>query len=92
MPDDLSAARDQGAAEMMRAMEGAPADLRLRLAWAKGADGVHLLGLAVEEARQSGLTWRAIAEALGEVESTVRVRYTQPGRWRRYKDRRDAED
>lgn len=92
MPDDLADARDQGRAELLRFYEGAPADPRLRLAWTKGADRVDLLRLAVGEARQAGLPWRVIAEALGEVESTTRVRYTQPGRWRRYKERRDAKD
>lgn len=85
---DLQAARDRGRTAINGALRDAPDDPTLRLAWAQGADTVDLLGRAVEEARQSGMTWRAISEVLGEVESTVRVRYTQRGggRWRRQDD------
>lgn len=83
--EDLSAVRDQGRDDVLRVFREASDDPKTRLLWAQGADTVDLMRLAVEKARQSGVTWRAIAEWLGEAESTVRVRYTQRGggRWRR---------
>jgi hypothetical protein len=84
-------AREEGRAAALGALHRAPKDPEARLQWAQGAEEIDLLRIAVDEARLAGLTWREIAQALAEVESTVRVRYTQRDRTRRYRERRDAE-
>jgi hypothetical protein len=90
--DDLAAARAAGRRAAEQAInEQAPTDPTLKIAWAKGYGSVDAVDQAVEEARDVGITWRKIAEALGENHNTVRVRYTQPDRTHRWKARRDAE-
>lgn len=91
--DDLTAAREAGRRAAEQAInEQAPADPVLRIAWAQGHGGVDALRQAVEDARNAGVTWREIAEALGENPSTVRVRFTQQDRYQRWKARRDDAD
>ena len=91
--DDLTAAKNAGrmAAEQV-VNEQAPTDPVLKIAWAQGYGSVDALEAAVSEARNQGVTWREIAEALDENATTVRVRYTQQDRYRRYKARRDGAD
>jgi DNA-binding NarL/FixJ family response regulator len=91
--DDITAARAAGrlAAEQVIA-EQAPADPVLKIAWTDGHGGVDALRTAVQEARDSGVTWREIAEALGENENTVRVRYTQQDRYQRWKAKKEQGD
>lgn len=87
--DDLTAAREAGRRAAEQAIqEHAPDEPLLRIAWAAGHGGVDAVKDAVEAARAAGQTWAEIARALGENASTVRVRYSQPDRWRKYVERR----
>ena len=90
--DDLEAARQAGRQAAEQAInEQAPADPVLKVAWAQGHGGVDAVDQAVAEARDAGVTWREIAEALGENHSTVRVRYTQQDRYQRWKAKREGD-
>lgn len=91
--DELAAAREAGRLDAEQALdEQAPEDPVVRVAWAKGYGNVDIIDRAVAAAREAGVTWRQIAEALDENHNTVRVRYTQPDRTQRWKARREAED
>lgn len=90
--DDLTAAKRAGrlAAEQVAATQ-APDDPVLRIAWAAGYGSVDAVDRAVHQARAAGVTWREIAQALGENHNTVRVRYTQPDRYQRWKAKKEGE-
>lgn len=91
--DELDAARQEGRQAAEQAInEQAPADPLLKVAWTQGHGGVDAVDQAVQEARDAGVTWREIAEALGENATTVRVRYTQPDRYHRWKAKREEGD
>lgn len=90
--DDLAADREAGRRDAEQHIsERAPADPLRRVAWAQGYGSIEAVDQAVADARAAGVTWREIAEALGENHNTVRVRYTQPDRTNRWRARR-AED
>lgn len=91
--DELAAAREAGRRAAEQAIQDqAPDDPLLRIAWAAGHGGVDAVKAAVEAARTSGQTWAEIARALDENASTVRVRYSQPDRWRKYVERKKQHD
>ena len=90
--DDIAAAREAGRRYAEQGInEEAPNDPVLRVAWAQGSGSIAVVDQAVADARAAGVTWREIAEALGENHNTVRVRYTQPDRTHRWRARH-AED
>lgn len=91
--DEIAAARSAGRLDVERHIsEQAPTEPALRIAWMSGYRSVVGTEIAVAEARDAGVTWRAIAEALGENPSTVRVRYTQQDRYQRWKAKREDSD
>lgn len=91
--DELDAARQAGRrATEQFVNEQAPADPVLKVAWAQGHGGVDVVDQAVREARDAGVTWREIAEALSENPTTVRVRYTQQDRYHRWKAKQEEGD
>lgn len=84
--DDLAADREAGRRDAEQHIsEQAPANPLRRVAWAQGYGSADAVDQAVADARDAGITWRQIAEALDENHNTVRVRYTQPDRTHRWK-------
>ena len=53
----------------------APVDPLERVAWAQGWGQDDQLRQAVMDARQAGMTWRAIGEAVGMTEQTAEARF-----------------
>jgi hypothetical protein len=93
--EELDEARRQGhqdATELIS--DRAPTDLMLRMAWAAGYGQIDAIRDAVSAARDAGITWRQIGDALGENWRTVQSRYGGGSeRTRRYTERqRQRED
>jgi len=88
----LDAARAAGRDDAEHAMDRAPDDPLLRVAWAQGFGQVDQLREAVRQAKASGLTWRQIGAALGEHPRTAETKYGGGlDRMRRYRERRRNE-
>lgn len=90
--DELDDARESGRKAAADAIAAhAPTDPIRRLAWAVGYGHVSAIDDAVMRAREAGLSWRQIGEAMDENPRTVQSRYVSPDRWQKYKDRHATE-
>ena len=88
----LDVARHAGRESAGKALDDAPDDPLLRIAWAQGFGQVDQLRDAVQQAKAQGITWRQIGDALGENPRTAETKYGSGlERMRRYRERRRAE-
>lgn len=89
--DDLTAAREAGRLAAERFInEQAPSNPVLKVAWAAGHGRLDAVKAAVDEARAAGVTWREISDALDENLNTVKSRFTQPDRYRKWVEKTRA--
>lgn len=92
-PDELSAARAQGERDAQAFIaKHAPDEPVLRCAWAAGVGREDIREAAVMAARAAGVPWKQIGEAMGEHPDTLKSRYTQRGRNRKYAERQRARE